>query len=44
MSKLASLAESFATKPKVKESKDKLLRKNEKKKSNLEMFKEELRA
>ena len=45
MSKLASLAESFASKPKVKESKDKILRKSgEKKKSNLEMFKEELRA
>ena len=44
MSKLASLAESFATKPKAKELKDKILRKSEKKKSNLEMFKEELRA
>lgn len=43
-SKLASLAESFSSKQKVKESKDKILRKSEKKKSNLEMFKEELRA
>ena len=53
-SKLASLAESFSTKPgsktsstiksEPKESKDKTLLKKDKKKSNLEMFKEELRA
>lgn len=49
-SKLASLVESFSTKPKAKEnketkeSKEKGLLKKEKKKSNLEMFKEELRA
>ncbi|XP_045031760.1 U2 snRNP-associated SURP motif-containing protein isoform X1 [Daphnia magna] len=49
-SKLASLAESFSTRPKpndtkdIKESKDKSLLKKEKKKSNLEMFKEELRV
>ena len=49
-SKLASLAESFSSRSKAneaketKESKDKSLQKKEKKKSNLEMFKEELRV
>lgn len=47
-SKLASLAETFSSKPKPKEtkesSKDKGLLKKDKKKSNLEIFKEELRA
>lgn len=49
-SKLIGLSEPLSTKPKtkeindVKESKEKGILKKEKKKSNLEIFKEELRA